>query len=422
VNGLVSPFAAISEAAGALVHRTTDQSIAAAGAVIQWDSEVYDETAWHDNSVNNSRFTVPAGTTLVRIVTNIAGSGTSDTYIVDHMLNGSAFIGRGRSSGGTADPITCNAASAIIAVSTNDYLESFVDPGTSFSALAGNFTWSSIEQIDASLQRALVSKTASQAITGGASTTLTWDNEVYDTNTFHDNVTNNSRLTAPSTKRYRVSANIQGGVVTGQLVLNFLKDGVGERGLPARDYESGNTDNLNAVSAPIAFTAGQYAEVQVFHTTSTSISNAASVWFSMEEVPSSYLCALVYKSGSQSISATTDTVLAFGAEVYDDATIHDNSTNNSRLTVPSGVTQARVSFGVKTGSTINQMNAWCTKNGSSFLGSPRDETNTAGTDSICGLGAWVDVTPGDYFELVFRCTTATTVSTDNETWFCIECR
>jgi len=338
------------------------------------------------------------------------------------LLGGASFIGRGRTTGGTADPITANCASAVIAVSSGNYLESFCDPGSGFSALSGNFTWSAIETIDPALERVLVSKTASQAISAGTSTTMTWDNEVYDTSGFHDNVTNNSRLTAPSTKRYRVSANLQAGTVTGQLVVSFLKDGATARGLPARDVERNNTENVNAVSAPIDFTAGQYAECQAFHTTATSITNNTGVWFSMEEVPASHLCALVYKSGSQSISANTDTVLAFGAEVYDDASMHDNTTNNSRLTVPSGVTQARVSFGVKTNSTADQMNAWCTRNGSTFLGSPRDETNTAGTDSLCGLGAWVDVTPGDYFELVFRSVFASTVGTDNEVWFCLECK
>lgn len=46
---------------------------------------------------------------------------------------------------------------------------------------------------------------------------------------------------------------------------------------------------------------------------------------------------------AQTISATTDTVIAWDAETYDTDTIHDTSTNNSRLTVPTGVSYVRIS-------------------------------------------------------------------------------
>jgi hypothetical protein len=48
--------------------------------------------------------------------------------------------------------------------------------------------------------------------------------------------------------------------------------------------------------------------------------------------------ALAFKTGDQTISNTTSTILSFGSETngYDTNSYHDNTTNNSRMTIPSG--------------------------------------------------------------------------------------
>jgi hypothetical protein len=45
----------------------------------------------------------------------------------------------------------------------------------------------------------------------------------------------------------------------------------------------------------------------------------------------------VYASSAQTISNATDTKIAFANESYDTDGFHDNSTNNTRLTVPAGL-------------------------------------------------------------------------------------
>lgn len=52
--------------------------------------------------------------------------------------------------------------------------------------------------------------------------------------------------------------------------------------------------------------------------------------------------ALVYDAGGQTISTGTNTAINLDSESYDTDTIHDTSTNNSRLTVPSGATRIRL--------------------------------------------------------------------------------
>lgn len=51
---------------GAMVFKSADQSINQ-GAFLSFDSEAYDDGGWHDNSTNNTRFTVPVGVDRVRV-------------------------------------------------------------------------------------------------------------------------------------------------------------------------------------------------------------------------------------------------------------------------------------------------------------------------------------------------------------------
>jgi hypothetical protein len=45
----------------------------------------------------------------------------------------------------------------------------------------------------------------------------------------------------------------------------------------------------------------------------------------------------VYASSAQTISNSTDTKLAFANETFDTDSFHDNSTNNTRITIPAGL-------------------------------------------------------------------------------------
>ena len=49
-----------------------------------------------------------------------------------------------------------------------------------------------------------------------------------------------------------------------------------------------------------------------------------------------FIGASAYRTVSQNISNATETALTFDAENYDTDSFHDNSTNNTRMTVPAG--------------------------------------------------------------------------------------
>ncbi len=113
--------------------------------------------------------------------------------------------------------------------------------------------------------------------------------------------------------------------------------------------------------------------------------------------------ARVYNSGGMSIANLTVTLVAFNLEVFDDAAIHDNVTNNSRLTVPADVTRVSLDAQVEwAANSTGLRDAYIVKNGVVFAGYPYDikapvsATNPTLQQVSSGV---LDVTPGDYFEV-----------------------
>ena len=114
--------------------------------------------------------------------------------------------------------------------------------------------------------------------------------------------------------------------------------------------------------------------------------------------------ALVYLSSVQSISNASNTIINFDSEQYDTDSIHDNVTNNSRLTVPSGITYIRlwanVTFannttGIRSASILK--NGVTTYDGYVVLTIPA-ATGTF-TTTIPLITPVINVTATDYFEL-----------------------
>jgi hypothetical protein len=123
--------------------------------------------------------------------------------------------------------------------------------------------------------------------------------------------------------------------------------------------------------------------------------------------------ALVKKSADQTgANYTTATAIAWDAEEYDTDSIHDNVTNNSRLTVPAGVpyVQLWASVTLANITTSLDMTLIIRKNGAVFIGrgATTIEADTT-TPSATAMTAVVAVSPGDYFEAYLTITTDTTV-------------
>jgi hypothetical protein len=416
---------------GALVRNSGPIQSISSGvpAALDWDTEAYDTTGWHSGS--SARLTTPTnGASLVRVQSNLFynQTGAGIEVSAEHHKNGLNFrgMGKGDALAASGSGKHLNIITAPIAVNAGDYFDTTATIGTgSYSFANDEENWFAVEKLDPTTKYALVYHNTTTALSAGATTQLAWNSEVADTSAFHDNVTNNSRLTVPATVTLvRLSGNAGGGSVAGRFILSMFKNGASARGLAAKSVDTTNEENANIVSAPLVVTTGDYFELNAASTNATTVPASEHVWFAIEEVPSTIKRALVHKSaGTQTFTAATPGTVSWDAEVYDTDSMHDNATNNSRLTVPAGCTKARVSFSLVTSSATGTMQGWVFKNAASdFFGMPSFTCDTVGGDRLSAMGAWVDVVPGDYFQVGFVSSAGCTLGTDNETWFCLECQ
>ncbi len=132
--------------------------------------------------------------------------------------------------------------------------------------------------------------------------------------------------------------------------------------------------------------------------------------------------ALVKKSANQSIPNAVGTYLTFDQEEYDTHAIHDNVTNNSRLTVPADVTRVQLTANVywdtnSTGYRVLTIH----KNGTFYQGNPQTRSRpVSGTQHAVNIQSPVlEVSPGDYFEAKVTHTGggALNLRTGSNTWF-----
>lgn len=139
---------------GALVKKAADQTGAnysGAGAVVAWDSEIYDTDGIHDNVTNNTRLTIPSGASYVRLAGQITlANHTTDQYAGIYIIkNGSAFDGYGHQMNEIGQAAArINASSAVIAVTPGDYFEMMLQVEVDASVdVTANRSWFSMEVV-----------------------------------------------------------------------------------------------------------------------------------------------------------------------------------------------------------------------------------------------------------------------------------
>lgn len=167
--------------------------------------------------------------------------------------------------------------------SAADRLPYFTGSGTAALATFTAAGRSIVAAADATAQRELlrnacmVKKAADQ--TGAnytVATSVAWDSEVYDDNGWHDNATNNSRLTVPAgVTRVRVGASVRmANVAAGSLTtLTLTKNGSSsfDGAISLEQNADSTAPRLAISSGPISATATDYFEVQLTVGTDTSI-------------------------------------------------------------------------------------------------------------------------------------------------------
>ncbi|MEE8606718.1 MAG: hypothetical protein V3S55_03860 [Nitrospiraceae bacterium] len=437
---------------GAMVNLSTDLLAQnhSAGGFISFDTETYDIGDWHDNSVNPTRLTVPAGVTKVRLMASVwVLLHTANQYIsISLRKNGSTSLGMGSSRTEVGTNPQMFVSSLVVEVVEGDYFEILCDTEADTSiTIASSQTAFGIEAIETvapstTRRGALVHDTAAQSIPTGVATIIDFDSEEYDTDGIHDNATNNTRLTVPpGVTQVKLHGNVHMTAMNNNklLQLSFDKNGSGSYAGRAimRISTFGSDDLVNLTSTVLDVVPGDYFELSCFHndTVARSTTGATGIgtWFSMEIIQptlvaqGSHRACLVTDASTQSLPNNTWTAINFDTTEYDDAGIHDDAVNNTRLTVPAGVSKVRCQGqGAFAADPSNGRAHRITKNGAhSTIGLPRAEYDTVvileGHNNI--LTAVMKVIPGDYFEFEMwhnEGSALNTLNNNTNPWFQME--
>lgn len=148
---------------------------------------------------------------------------------------------------------------------------------------------------DRNFRGCLVGKTTTQTIANSTTVIVTFDTEIYDTDGFHDNVTNNSRITIPTNSgisKVQLIANSRLSLpaASADNSLKIRKNGTSIPGFPGSGfpvYASGIM-LTNVVSPVISVVAGDYFEFSIFQISGSSATEASGTtdqsWFFLKVI------------------------------------------------------------------------------------------------------------------------------------------
>lgn len=381
----------------ALVLRDTTASTA---SPIPYDGTVvynYGATKWYSSGAN-TKMTVPAGVTLARYAAQadkVSGSGTVNIRL---LKNGAGYYGGGRKhNGGLTSAYTGGAYGAPIAVTAGD---EFTTQNASTVGGASDSTWVFAEALDPTTKYAVVYNSVSQSLPTGVVTTLTFDSEFVDTDGFHSTASNTERLSVPSGS----------GITRVRLIGNICLDVANRTGISLQKNGSAFTGGFYlfgtgalrfiGTSPVLDVVAGTDWFRMVDNNIGARNTDAASTWFSIEEVPDYDRIFLTLPANS----AAGAVAWGVGSTVYDYTIggVHSETVDNTKIFVPVGYSEARVAANLASSANFRMR---LLKNGVEFDGMIEETSDNNGVTTTVSRGCngatgWLPVAGGtDYFTL-----------------------
>lgn len=337
-------------------------------------------------------FTIPAGwnNRKVRVMAGLETNLAGNVYI-DTLKGGSSFDGAGKNlCANIASTDYGYVASAPIVAATGDAFTINGSIGT------GSGSWKFLEVLPSTFKGALVNLSGSAVSIGTTATVVTWNNEVYDTNGYHDNATNNSRLTVPSGSSglVRISAGIEVDAAGGDLNVEIYKNGAV---LTYRVRTEVTGEFATIISPPLSCTTGDYFEIFVLTQAASNLQVGNHSWAAIEELPSSLKYAIGRLTANKSIPSTG--VLTLYAADAEDVDVGGWFTaGDNHFTVPSGITLAKVGFCINKTNNSGGLIGVIHKNGSAFAGLPGGGGAGTGIDYAHAMSGNVGCASGDTFD------------------------
>jgi hypothetical protein len=115
-------------------------------------------------------------------------------------------------------------------------------------------------------------RATAQTIPSGVVTPVAFDNESWDNNGLHDNVTNNTRLTSTATGVYMISATVEWTAnATGVRALILRMGGTTAIARDDRLSNGAGVVTIMAIASQNVITAGQYVELAAYQTSGVGL-------------------------------------------------------------------------------------------------------------------------------------------------------
>lgn len=263
----------------ALVGKNSSQAIASnTTTALVWQTEAADTLGFHNGSSNNSRFTIPSGTTgLFRLTANISSPGSLNGAALEIRKNGSGIPGlpiRDSESGGA---IQLNLISAIIEATQGDYFEAyFRSSGTAVSVGSADNNWFQIEEVQPCL-RALAYLSAPQAISASTATQVSINTPVYDIGGW---MMGSSFVVPAGVTHVRMTFRVEGSSQTVDMHGYATINGANPVGTPLYHSDTTGTDFTSGQSAIIPVNTGDEIALMAYSTLGRDV--AAGSWLGVE--------------------------------------------------------------------------------------------------------------------------------------------
>ena len=303
-----------------------------------------------------------------------------------------------------------------------DYVELYANPGNqsdwdvSSSATSTRFSLSRLDSggnIGGAAIGAKIWNSGTQTVSTSTLTELAFDEEDFDTDGFHDTGSNTERMTIPAGLggTYIVHANTGSHTAAGSDDrIRFIVNGTT---IPSTQERFGGlSSSVNfSTSAIVNLNSGDYIETQVYQTSGGDLSygdaseRRDTSEFSIVRLDAGggggpAIGVSAYHNTTQSLSDETETSLNMNSENFDTDGYHDNSTNNTRLTVPVGLggtyllTNSTYTNGESGGFGLTKFR----KNGTTDLPGTARYSFGATTGYGFTFSTVVDLVAGDYVE------------------------